>query len=426
MFDEMKVQKVLVIAPKKVAEETWSTESKKWDHLQHLRLSLVLGTEGERKRALLAKADIWVINRENVTWLIGHYGTAFPFDMVVIDELSSFKSAKSMRFKALRQVRPKISKIVGLTGTPMGNGLLDLWSQLYLLDMGQRLGVTLTGYREKYFKAKNRNGHIVYKYQIRSGDDENNDILGTDIYSREIFEKISDICISMKTSDYLSLPERITRDVPVHLPSKIQSKYEEFEKSQVLALMDDEEISAVNAAALTNKLLQFANGAVYDEEGEFFDVHQEKLETLEEILETTGGQPVLIFYSYRHDLIRIKKHLKSYSLRELRKPSDIKDWNDEKIPVLLAHPASAGHGLNLQAGGNIIIWFGLPWSLELYMQANARLDRQGQTKPVIVHRLITRNTMDEDVVMALDRKAGGQNALMDAVKARIKKYKVLM
>jgi SNF2 family DNA or RNA helicase len=426
MYDEMKIQKVLVIAPKKVAEETWSTESQKWDHLKHLRLSLVLGSEGQRKQALLAKADIYVINRENVAWLIAHYGTAFPFDMTVIDELSSFKSAKSIRFKSLRQVRPKIKKVVGLTGTPMSNGLLDLWSQLYLLDMGQRLGATLTGYREKYFRAKNRNGFIVYKYAIRSGDEDGDDLLGADIYSREIFDKISDICISMKAADYLTLPERITRDVPVHLPDKVKASYDAFEKSQILALIDQEEISAVNAAALTNKLLQFANGAVYGEDGDFFDVHPEKLEALEEIIESAGSQSVLIFYSYRHDLVRIKKHLKHYQLRELRNSTDIREWNNGEVPVLLAHPASAGHGLNLQAGGNIIIWFGLPWSLELYMQANARLDRQGQTKPVIVHRLITKNTMDEDVVLALDRKAGGQNALMDAVKARIKKYKVLM
>jgi SNF2 family DNA or RNA helicase len=423
MYDEMEIQKVLVIAPKKVAEETWSTESMKWDHLNHLRLSLVLGSEGQRKAALLTKADIYVINRENVAWLIGHYGTAFPFDMVVIDELSSFKSAKSIRFKSLRQIRPKVKKVVGLTGTPMSNGLLDLWSQLYLLDMGERLGATLTGYREKYFKAKNRNGYVVYKYAIKSGDDDNDDLLGTDIYSKEIFDKISDICISMKAADYLTLPERITTDIPVHLPEKTMGRYEEFEKSQILALIDEEEISAVNAAALTNKLLQFANGAVYGEDGDFFDIHSEKLEALEEIIEAAGNQPVLIFYSYRHDLTRIKKHLKSYKLSELKNSADIKSWNEGKIPVLLAHPASAGHGLNLQAGGNIIIWFGLPWSLELYMQANARLDRQGQTKPVIIHRLITKGTMDEDVLAALDRKAGGQNALMEAVKARIKKYK---
>jgi SNF2 family DNA or RNA helicase len=411
MFDDLEVNKVLVIAPKRVAEDTWTTEATKWDHLKHLRVSVVLGTERQRKEALKAKADVYVINRENVAWLVGFYQSAWPFDMLVIDELSSFKSAKAIRFKALRLVRPLIKRVVGLTGTPAPNGLIDLWPQLYLLDQGERLGKTITRYRENYFTPGRRNGQVVFDYKLKAESEQ------------AIYDKIGDICISMKAKDYLTLPERITRDVEIHLPAAIKEKYEEFERDQILALENIEDISAVNAAALTNKLLQFANGAVYDANKDWHTVHNAKLDALEEIVEVANGQPVLVFYSYKHDLERIKKRLKAYKPRTLDSREDIQEWNDGKIQLLLAHPASAGHGLNLQAGGNIIVWFGLTWSLELYQQANARLDRQGQTKPVIVHRLIVFGTMDEDVSKAIERKTEGQDALMDAVKARIQKHR---
>lgn len=410
MYEELEVDKVLVIAPKRVAEDTWTTETQKWDHLRHLRLSIVLGSEKQRKEALKQKADIYVINRENVAWLVGLYQNAFPFDMVVIDELSSFKSAKAIRFKSLRMVRPLVKRVVGLTGTPAPNSLIDLWPQLFLLDMGERLGKNITRYRETYFRPNRRNGHVVFDYKLLEGS------------QKAIYNKISDICISMKSKDYLQLPERITKDVHIYLSEKDKAKYDEFERDQILAIEDADEISAVNAAALTNKLLQFANGAIYDVNKDWHSVHPAKLEALEETLEAAAGQPVLIFYSYKHDLARMQKKLKAYKPRTLDSREDIQDWNRGEIPVLLAHPASAGHGLNLQAGGNIIIWFGNTWSLELYQQANARLDRQGQTKPVVVYRFITVGTMDEDVIKAIERKTSGQEALMEAVKARIKKY----
>lgn len=405
------VSKVLVIAPKRVAEDTWTTECSKWDHLRHLRLSVVLGSERERKEALKAKADIYVINRENVAWLVGYYQSAFPFDMVIIDELSSFKSAKAIRFKSLRMVRPKVSRVVGLTGTPAPNGLIDLWPQIYLLDMGQRLGKHITSFRSRYFDPGRRNGQVVFDYKPKTESQQ------------QIYDQIGDICISMTAKDYLTLPERITRTIEVKLPAKVQQQYDEFEKEQVLALEDVEEISAVNAAALSMKLRQFANGAIYDEHKQHHEVHSEKLEALEELIEEANGQPVLIFYSFIHDYERIVKYLKGYKPRKLDGSADISDWNAGKIQVLLAHPASAGHGLNLQAGGNIVIWFGPNWSLELYQQANARLDRQGQTKPVIVYHLTAVQTIDSKVFTALEGKAKTQDALMDAVKAIIKKYK---
>jgi SNF2 family DNA or RNA helicase len=410
MYVNFEVSKVLVIAPKRVAEDTWTGEAKKWDHLKHLKISLVLGTERQRKEALLKKADIFVINRENVCWLVAFGQGYFPYDMIVIDELSSFKSAKSARFKALRMVRQKVNRVVGLTGTPAPNSLVDLWPQLYLLDQGERLGKTITGYRDKYFNASQRNGHIVYKYEIKKTAEQ------------EIYDKIADICISMKAKDYLSLPERIELSVPVTLNGATLAKYYAFEKSLVLALNEADDLSVANAAALTNKLLQYANGAVYDDERNVHEVHNDKIEALEEIVEAANGKPVLVFYSYRHDVDRIKKHLKAYKPEELQGSSHIAQWNAGTVPFLLCHPASAGHGLNMQAGGNTIVWFGLPWSLELYMQANARLDRQGQKQSVIIHHLITTGTMDEDVIKALTNKAIGQEALMLAVKARIKKY----
>jgi len=412
MNDYFEVNKVLVIAPKRVAEDTWTTESAKWDHLKHLRLSVVLGSERERKEALKAKADIYVINRENVAWLVGYYQSAFPFDMIVIDELSSFKSAKAIRFKSLRMIRPKVKRVVGLTGTPAPNGLIDLWPQMYLLDQGARLGKTISGYRERYFTPGKRNGQVVFNYNLKEESE------------RAIYDKIGDICISMTAKDYLSLPERVNHTIEVKLPKAIQDRYDEFEKQQVLSILEsDTDISAVNAAALSTKLRQFANGAVYDAEKKYHVVHDEKLEALEEVVEAANGRSVLIFYSFKHDLERIQKRLKGYKPRVLEGKSDIADWNTGKIQVMLAHPASAGHGLNLQAGGNIVVWFGLNWSLELYQQANARLDRQGQIKPVIIYHLITVSTIDQKVFLALEGKAEGQDALLNAVKAIINKYK---
>lgn len=332
--------------------------------------------------------------------------------MVVIDELSSFKSSKSARFRALRLVRPKTNRVVGLTGTPAPNGLIDLWSQIYLLDMGARLERTITAYRTKYFRPGRTNGQIVFDYKLNNGSEE------------AIYKQIGDICISMKAEDYLQLPERIDRTVDVHLTEKLAEQYMEFEKEQVLALEnEDGDISAVNAAALSNKLLQFSNGAIYDSERNVHEIHSEKLEALEEIVEAANGQSVLVFYSFRHDVSRIMRKLKSFHPKEIGGPEDIKAWNNGNLPLLLAHPASAGHGLNLQGGGHIIVWFGLPWSSELYQQANARLYRQGQSKPVIIHHLIAKGTMDEDVMKALGNKIDKQEALMQAVKARIQKWR---
>lgn len=423
LFEYCDISKVLVIAPKKVAENTWSTEIEKWSHLSHLRISKVLGTEKQRKQALQAKADIYVTNRENIVWLTAYYGLAFPFDMVIIDELSSFKDAKSQRFKALRQIRPKISRVVGLTGTPAPNSLLELWPQLYLLDQGQRLGKTLTEYRTKYFNKQEYLPYAAYKLK-----EETDPLIGQGYYERKIYELIADICISMKAEDYLQMPPLTYNLIPIPLPPDIQAKYDDFERTEVLKLIqateseEDKKISAVNAAALTNKLLQFANGAVYDENKVAHEMHREKLEALDEIIDTANGQPVLVFYTYKHDLERMHMHLKRYKPRELKTEDDIREWNAGKIRVLFAHPASAGHGLNLQAGGNIIVWFGLTWSLELYQQANARLYRQGQKNGVIIHLLTAHETMDTDVMKALDGKAKTQDALMNAVKAKIKKY----
>lgn len=410
MHEYLEVSKVLVIAPKRVAESTWSDEIQVWDHLKGMTISKILGSEKQRKTALKASADIYIINRENVVWLVSHLQGYWPFDMVVIDELSSFKSSKSARFRALRLVRPKMSRVVGLTGTP--GDLLALWSQMYLIDMGQRLERTITSYRNKYFRPGRSNGQIVFDYKLNNGSEE------------AIYKQIGDICISMKAEDYLQLPERIDRTVEVHLPEKITNQYLDFEKEQVLALEnEDGDISAVNAAALSNKLLQFANGAIYDSERNVHDIHTEKLEALEEIVEAANGQSVLVFYSFRHDVSRILRKLKTYHPKEIGGPEDIKAWNEGDIPLLLAHPASAGHGLNLQAGGHIVVWFGLPWSSELYQQANARLYRQGQNKPVIIHHLIASGTMDEDVMKALGNKIDKQEALMQAVKARIQRWR---
>lgn len=412
LYDRFEISKVLIIAPLRVAEDTWSRESQKWDHLKHLRISKILGSKQNRINALKANADLYIINRENVEWLVSVAGNKWPFDTVVIDELSSFKSHAAKRFKALRKVRPLIKRIIGLTGTPTPNGLMDLWSQIYILDQGARLGNTITGYRDRYFIPGSRSGHVVYDWRQKNESEE------------VVFSKISDICVSMKSEDWLDMPERIDRIVPVILDDTAKAKYKQLERDMLLPMLNSD-IVANTAAVLSNKLLQLANGAAYDENKGVREIHNTKLEALEDVLEAANGHPVLLFYSYKHDLDRIQQRFKQ--TRTLRKGSegvkDISDWNDGKIQLLAVHPASAGHGLNLQDGGNIIVWFGLTWSLELYQQANARLHRQGQKRSVIIQHLVAEGTIDEDVMGALNTKAKGQEALMAAVKARIENYR---
>ena len=402
LIEDFAIWKVLVIAPKRVAEDTWSREHEKWDHLSGLRISKVLGTPSQRMKALKAEADIYVIGRDNVKWLVELMGKSWPFDMVVIDELSSFKNPSAQRFKALRKVIPASDRVVGLTGTPSPNGLMDLWAEIYLLDRGERLGTTISAYREKYFRAGARNGYIVYKWEPYS-------------YSqKEIERKISDICMSMSAEDYLELPERIDNEIKIQLSEKEMKQYNQMERDQLLRI-DDETVVALNVAAVMNKLLQMANGSVYADGGDVVRIHEKKLDALEEIIDTTG-EPVLVFYSFRHDLEAIKKRIPD--ARELESSEDIARWNQGEIPVLLCHPASVGYGLNLQDGGHVIVWYGLTWSLELYQQANARLFRQGQQKAVIIHHLIAEGTVDEQVMRALQHKDTSQSALLAALKER--------
>lgn len=418
LLKEGKVKKVLVIAPKKVAESVWSDEIQLWDHLKHLTYSIVLGTAAERTLALRRKTNLYIINRENVPWLVTLYGLAFPFDMLVIDELSSFRSPSSARFSALKMVRPLIRRVVGLTGTPMPNSMLDLWPELYLLDRGQRLGKSITDYRKKYFDPGLRNGYTIFNYQVKKGDA----LLGKDIYEKEIIEKISDICVSMNARDYLDLPPVTDRIIKVRMPDDVMARYIEFEKKSILEISELEEITAVNAVALVTKLLQFSNGAVYDADKKYHEIHTAKLERLEEIVETLNGNPLLVFYSFRHDVERIMYWLKQYKPVKLEKPSHIRDWNAGQIPVMLAHPASAGHGLNLQFGGHNVAWYGPTYKRELHAQANKRLDRPGQLKPVVLNNLICVGTMDEDVVKSGAAKDGAQHSLMKAIQMRIDKY----
>lgn len=403
LYETFEVSKALVIAPKRVAEDTWTREHAKWDHLKQLQISRVLGGPGQRQAALSREADIYVINRENVAWLVQYYGRRWPFDMVVIDELSSFKNPQSKRFRSLRRVLPLVSRVVGLTGTPSPNGMMDLWAELYLLDRGERLGKTLGFYRETYFRPGARNGYVVYRWELRRGA------------QKQIEEKISDICISMSASDYLTLPKRIDNVIPVQLSDKEQALYKAMEQDQLLHLGEDNDIVALNAAAVMSKLLQIANGAAYTTDGRAVRIHQRKLEALQEIIEDTAG-PVLVFYSFRHDLEAIQAVLPD--ARTLNGPEDIADWNEGHIRILLAHPASVGYGLNLQDGGHVIVWYGLTWSLELYQQANARLYRQGQQKPVIIHHIIAEGTVDEQVMAALQHKDTSQSALLAALKER--------
>ena len=402
MFDYFDISKVLVIAPLRVAENTWTEELEKWDHLTYLRISKVLGTEAQRLEALTAPADIYVINRENVAWLaeLGEW----DFDMLVIDELSSFKNASSKRFKALRRKRPGIDRVVGLTGTPSTNGLMDLWSEIYLLDQGKRLGKTLSTYRADFFVPDRMNGWIVYSYRPRPHAE------------KWIYSRLSDLCVSMKSQDFLQMPERLERDITVKLPPAARETYKELEREMV-AKLECKTVDAVNAAVLTNKLLQMASGAVYDENKEVAELHSSKLDALEDLIEAANGKPVLIYFGYRHDKERIQKRFKE--AQEIKTSEDFQSWNRGEIPVAIAHPASMGHGLNLQHGGSTVVWFSLPWSLELYQQANARLWRQGQKDTVVIFRLIAEGTIDRDVVRALAKKDLTQENLMQAVKARV-------
>ena len=401
LLDSFDVGKVLVVAPKRVAENTWPTELKKWEHLDGLTWSLVLGSEKDRRAALQRRAKIYIINRENVTWLVDNY--RWDFDTLVIDELSSFKSSKAQRFRALKRVRPRINRVIGLTGTPQPNGLLDLWPQMYLLDMGQRLGRFVGGYRERFFLPDKRNREVIYSYKPKEGAEE------------KIYELISDICISMKAADYLDMPELVASRGEVQMNAKEQKLYEGFERDMVLHLKDGD-LDAVNAAALSGKLVQMANGAVYGENRKVHHIHDRKLDALEDIIEAANGKPLLVAYWYKHDLERIRQR---FEVRTIDTPKDIADWNEGKIPVALIHPASAGHGLNLQDGGSTIVWFGLTWSLELYQQLNARLWRQGQKHTVVIQHIVAAGTHDEDIMNALEKKDMSQTALIAAVKARI-------
>lgn len=404
LYDYFDISKVLVIAPLRVADSTWQDEIKKWGHLKNLKISKVLGGKKERSAALYKKADVYTVNRENVPWLVEFYKNDWPFDMVIIDELSSFKSPSAKRFKALKKVRHKIKRIVGLTGTPAPNGLLDIWSQIYLLDGGERLGRTFTGYRSRYFHPqKYINGGIPTDYILNDGAEE------------KIYSNISDICISMKALEYLKMPECILNKVEIELLEKEMKMYRQLERDLLLPFKDSD-VDAANAAVLANKLLQMASGAVYDESGDVKIIHDRKLEALEDLIEAANGKPVLVYYGFKHDRDRIKQ---KFNVEEINTSEDISNWNAGKIQVALCHPASTGHGLNLQDGGSTIIWFSLTWSLELYQQANARLWRQGQKHTVVIHHIIVKDTIDERIMRALEDKDISQKALIDAVKARV-------
>ena len=406
MFDSFEVRKVLVIAPLRVARQTWSDEIGKWDHLKNLRYSIVVGAEKERVEALNTPADIYIINRENVQWLVEKSGIKFDFDMVVIDELSSFKNYQSKRFKALMKVRPKVKRIVGLTGTPSSNGLMDLFAEFKLLDMGKRLGRFISNYRGMYFIPDKRNGMVVFSYKPLPNAES------------EIYEKISDITISMKAKDHLKMPELITAEYPVYMSDSERKIYDKLCKDLVLEL-NESEITAANAAALSGKLCQLSNGALYDDEGDVIEIHDRKLDALEDIIESMNGKPLLVEYWFKHDYDRIAKRLQSLHIpfSKLDTEDSIRKWNKGEIPVALIHPASAGHGLNLQEGGSTFVWFGLTWSLELYQQANARLWRQGQKDTVVIQHIVAKNTIDERIMKALSEKDSAQSALIEAVKA---------
>lgn len=406
LFDSFEIHKVLVVAPLRVARDTWSAEIEKWEHLKNLRYSVVTGTAQERISALCIPADIYIINRENVQWLVEESGLIFDFDMAVIDELSSFKNHQSKRFRAFMKVRPKMKRIVGLTGTPASNGLMDLFAEFKLLDMGERLGRLIGQYRNAYFQPDKRNGMVIYSYKPLPNDE------------RQIYDKISDITISMKAADHLKMPELISSEYTVQLSENEKEKYDRLKKDLIFST-EDNEVTAANAASLSNKLSQMANGAVYSDDESVIEIHDRKLDALEDIIESMNGKPLLVAYWFKHDLERIRKQ---FDVREIKSSDDISDWNSGKIPVALIHPASAGHGLNLQSGGSTLVWFGLTWSLELYQQTNARLWRQGQTADtVVIQHIIVKGTIDEQIMKALKTKDTTQAALITAVKAEVHK-----
>lgn len=414
LIDDCEIDRVLVVAPKKVAETTWSTEAEKWEHLHDLKVVKVLGTEKQRCLALSQKADVYVTGRDNFVWLVGKYGGSLPFDALVIDELTSFKSAKSQRFKAMRIAVPTVKRVIGLTGTPAPNGLIDLWAQMYCIDQGERLGKSVSRYRETYFETHKWN-NIIVRCDVKKGCED------------LIRNKIADICLSMQAKDYLQLPDMITHTVTVHLSAKVMAAYTKFEKDKVLefeAEHGDEpaNILANSAAGLMNKLSQFANGAIYDEEKNVHNLHDEKIERLAEIVEAANGNSVLVFYQYKHDVPRITEKLKGYRVRTYQGEADLQAWNAGKIDVLLAHPASTAYGLNMQQGGHYIVWFGTGWNLEHYQQANARLHRQGQQHPVTVYKLICAGTVDERASAALEEKKGVQQGLLDSLNYLIRKH----
>ena len=409
MHDRFDINKVLVVAPLRVAETVWTDEAEKWDHLQYLRISRVLGSEKQRLKALATPADIYAINRENLVWLIGHYGKDWPFDMVVIDESSGFKDSQSKRFKALRKTRPLIKRIAELTGTPSPNGYMDIWPQVYLLDRGERLHQTITGYRERYFEPGSRDGHIVYDWKLKDGAKE------------AIHRKIDDICVSLKSADWLDLKECLSVVHKVRLDERARPQYKQMERDLLLQY-DEGTIIAANAAVLSGKLLQMASGAVYDENKKVVEIHEAKLDALEDIIEAANSNPVMVFYWFQHDRDRIQRRFPQ--ARCLESAEDIRDWNAQKVPLLLAHPQSCGHGLNLQYGGSTIVWFSLTWSLEYYEQANGRLTGARQHfEKAVIHHLVAEGTMDEDAMRRLERKGETQDGLMEAVKARIRRVK---
>lgn len=414
LIDDCEIDRVLVVAPKKVAETTWSTEAAKWEHLKGLKVVKVLGSEKQRNAALEQQADVYVTGRDNFVWLVNKYKGKLPFDVIVIDELTSFKSAKSERFKAMRIALPSVQRVIGLTGTPAPNGLIDLWAQMYCIDQGERLGKSISRYRDTYFSIHKWN-NIIVRCEVKKGCE------------KIIRDKIADICLSMQAKDYLQLPDMIVHTEAVQLSDKIRKDYADFEREKVLEFKAEHgeekaDILANSAAGLMNKLSQFSNGAVYDEAGKAHKIHSEKIDRLAEIIEAANGSSVLVFYQYKHDIPRITAKLKNYRVRVYQGEKDLQDWNAGEIDVMLAHPASTAYGLNMQQGGHYIVWFGTGWNLEHYQQANARLHRQGQQHPVTVYKLICADTVDERAAAALDSKKGVQQGLLDSLKYLIDKY----